>query len=150
MGTPQHRCTERCDTRCQEAQGDDCTCSCMGENHSGAAYWCTWILVGDTTLINSARRERHLRIQARSRPPLRPRRRTGPSGWRRRFRYGGVLVDCSGADERGGRRPSAASRATSARWSQGTRPGPCAGPGPRVLWDGENEAVADASLWCRA
>ncbi|MCB5910375.1 hypothetical protein [Streptomyces pinistramenti] len=63
----QFAATERCDTRCQEAQGDDCTCSCMGENHGGAAYWRTWLLVGDTTLVDGARRERHLRIQASQR-----------------------------------------------------------------------------------
>lgn len=33
------RQSERCDTRCQRARGDECTCSCLGENHRGAAYW---------------------------------------------------------------------------------------------------------------
>lgn len=45
------RQSERCDTRCRDAQGDDCTCSCLGTNHSGAAYWQDWIEVGDTTLV---------------------------------------------------------------------------------------------------
>lgn len=52
--------TERCDRRCAGAVGDDCTCSCMGENHGGAAYWKRWQLVGDETLVGpAARKERH-------------------------------------------------------------------------------------------
>jgi hypothetical protein len=43
---------QRCDTRCQQAGGDDCVCSCMGENHGGAAYWRHWTHVGDTTLVS--------------------------------------------------------------------------------------------------
>ncbi|MGW7296072.1 hypothetical protein ACWGIB_27265 [Streptomyces xiamenensis] len=51
--------TERCDKRCEEAVGDDCTCSCMGENHGGAAYWERWQLVDGDTLVGPAgRRER--------------------------------------------------------------------------------------------
>ncbi|MER6641050.1 hypothetical protein ABT285_36690 [Streptomyces microflavus] len=51
---------QRCDTRCQTAEGDDCICRCMGENHGGAAYWREWIQVGDTTLVSSPEvRERH-------------------------------------------------------------------------------------------
>ncbi|MQT05166.1 hypothetical protein FF041_35115 [Streptomyces jumonjinensis] len=45
---------QRCDMRCSNAVGDDCVCSCMGENHGGAAYWQRWTLVGDTTLIGSS------------------------------------------------------------------------------------------------
>ncbi|MGW2057433.1 hypothetical protein ACWCOZ_26560 [Streptomyces sp. NPDC001840] len=57
--------TERCDTRCQEATGDDCECSCLGVNHGGAAYWRKWILVGDTTLVDVDRRERRLLVRHR-------------------------------------------------------------------------------------
>jgi hypothetical protein len=46
------RTRDRCDTRCQEAVGDDCVCSCLGENHGGAAYWKRWIPVGETALIS--------------------------------------------------------------------------------------------------
>jgi hypothetical protein len=42
--------TERCGTRCHEAVGDDCTCSCLGLNHAGAAYMGDWLQVGETTL----------------------------------------------------------------------------------------------------
>ncbi len=55
--------TERCDTRCRDAAGDDCTCSCLGENHGGTAYWRNWILVGDTTLVDAARHERRLLVR---------------------------------------------------------------------------------------
>ncbi|PRX91937.1 hypothetical protein [Allonocardiopsis opalescens] len=45
------RATRHCDTRCQEATGDECTCRCLGDNHGGAAYRKAWLLVGDTTLV---------------------------------------------------------------------------------------------------
>jgi hypothetical protein len=45
---------QRCDVRCRDAHGDDCVCSCMGENHGGAAYWRHWTLVSDTTLVSNA------------------------------------------------------------------------------------------------
>jgi hypothetical protein len=59
------RTRDRCDTRCQQAQGDDCVCSCLGENHGGAAYWKRWIPVGETTLIaNGQIARRVLRARA--------------------------------------------------------------------------------------
>lgn len=59
------RTRDRCDTRCQEATGDDCVCSCLGENHGGAAYWKRWIPVGETTLIaNGQIRRRRLLARA--------------------------------------------------------------------------------------
>lgn len=42
---------ERCDARCREAVGDDCTCSCLGINHAGAAYLSDWPQVGEVTLV---------------------------------------------------------------------------------------------------
>lgn len=54
---------ERCDTRCVEAAGDNCECSCMGENHGGAGYWRRWRQVGDTTLIDLGRIERHYLVR---------------------------------------------------------------------------------------
>lgn len=42
--------TEQCDTRCQNARGDDCTCSCLGLNH-GHGFAGQWTQVGDTTLV---------------------------------------------------------------------------------------------------
>lgn len=41
---------EKCDRRCQEADGDDCTCSCEGKFH-GEAQHSRWVEVGDTTLV---------------------------------------------------------------------------------------------------
>lgn len=57
------RQTERCDTQCRDAQGDECTCSCLGTNHGGAAYWQDWIEVGETTLVAPGEIvRRHLRL----------------------------------------------------------------------------------------
>ncbi|WP_344287210.1 hypothetical protein [Streptomyces synnematoformans] len=56
--------TERCDRRCQRAEGDDCTCSCRGENHGGSAYWQRWVQVGEDTLVsNIGRVERHYLVR---------------------------------------------------------------------------------------
>lgn len=56
--------TERCHRRCQEAEHDDCTCSCRGENHGGSAYWKTWIEVGEDILVgNVGRVERHYLVR---------------------------------------------------------------------------------------
>ncbi|GFE25691.1 hypothetical protein [Streptomyces nigrescens] len=44
--------TERCDRRCQRAEGDDCTCSCRGEHHGGGVYWKHWTQVGEETLVS--------------------------------------------------------------------------------------------------
>ena len=53
--------TQKCDTRCREASGDDCECSCQGEHHGGG-LWEGWIQVGETTLIAPGRMVRHMRI----------------------------------------------------------------------------------------
>jgi hypothetical protein len=45
------RTTSRCDSRCRDAEGDECDCQCVGENHGGAAYWRNWVEVGETTLV---------------------------------------------------------------------------------------------------
>lgn len=55
--------TQRCDTRCREAYGDDCQCSCLGEHHGGG-LWHGWIQVGDTTLIRPDVQVRHMRLTA--------------------------------------------------------------------------------------
>lgn len=41
----------RCDTRCVEATGPDCNCSCWGENHGGLNWLTGMTLVGGTTLV---------------------------------------------------------------------------------------------------
>jgi hypothetical protein len=57
------RISQRCDTRCRDALGDECVCSCLGENHGGAAYWRHWIEVGETTLVAGGDiQRRHLRL----------------------------------------------------------------------------------------
>lgn len=44
---------EQCDLRCQNATGDDCTCSCEGKHH-GEGVYASWKEVGATTLVRSA------------------------------------------------------------------------------------------------
>ncbi len=51
--TAHYSTRERCDTRCQNATGDDCECSCLGVRH-GEANQAAWKQVGATTLIRSA------------------------------------------------------------------------------------------------
>lgn len=53
-----HDKTQKCDTRCQNAWGDDCVCSCLGQNHGIGAgaegdyfFKNKWLLVGETMLI---------------------------------------------------------------------------------------------------
>lgn len=45
--------SEQCDRRCQNAEGDECTCSCEGKYH-GNNHHASWIEVGDTTLVRGA------------------------------------------------------------------------------------------------
>jgi len=58
------RSTSRCDIRCRDAEGDDCDCQCLGENHGGAAYWRSWQQVGETTLVDVAITRRTFRVVA--------------------------------------------------------------------------------------
>ena len=56
----------KCDERCQEAEGPDCTCSCGGEFHGEANGSHRWLRVGETTLISKTtttqtRRRRYIR-----------------------------------------------------------------------------------------
>jgi hypothetical protein len=46
---------KKCDTRCVEAIGDECVCSCNGFNHQGKLQG--YKLVGETTLIGSGNTE---------------------------------------------------------------------------------------------
>lgn len=47
---------DRCNARCRKAAGDECTCSCLGENHGGAGYWKNWRAVGEPTLLPGSNR----------------------------------------------------------------------------------------------
>lgn len=46
--------SERCDSKCQDATGDDCSCSCEGRHH-GEGNHAAWREVGATTLLRSER-----------------------------------------------------------------------------------------------
>ncbi|HEU5108048.1 MAG TPA: hypothetical protein VFT95_05775 [Micromonosporaceae bacterium] len=54
--------TERCDTRCRNATGDHCECSCLGEYHGGGLFLDGWVQVGETTLVSPGRLMRHMRV----------------------------------------------------------------------------------------
>lgn len=54
--------TQKCDTRCRDATGDDCQCSCLGEHHGGGIWGGGWFQVGETTLIRPEVQIRHMRI----------------------------------------------------------------------------------------
>lgn len=54
--------TQKCDTRCRNAEGDDCDCSCLGEHHGGGLWGGGWFQVGETTLIRPDVRLRHMRL----------------------------------------------------------------------------------------
>jgi len=40
---------KQCDTRCVEAVGEECVCSCGGENHGSGAWPAGAVLVSNTT-----------------------------------------------------------------------------------------------------
>lgn len=53
--------TQKCDTRCTQAKGDDCVCSCAGANHQGTTSD-GWHQVGETTLINTETTRSHYTV----------------------------------------------------------------------------------------
>lgn len=56
------RSTERCDTRCREALGEECECECLGVYHGGLGWLGDWVQVAEHTLVRSTYRRRHLRL----------------------------------------------------------------------------------------
>lgn len=59
-----YKSTMKCDKRCEQAKGVDCVCSCLGQNHRGGSLMLGWIQVGETTLIATETKRRHMRISA--------------------------------------------------------------------------------------
>lgn len=57
--------TEKCDLRCQKAEGDDCTCACEGKHH-GKAQHASWMEVGETTLVRGEGRKIVTRVLERT------------------------------------------------------------------------------------
>ncbi len=43
----------RCDTRCREAVGDDCVCSCAGSQHGIAWLGANELVVGESTIVDT-------------------------------------------------------------------------------------------------
>ncbi|MER7167287.1 hypothetical protein ABT336_14605 [Micromonospora sp. NPDC000207] len=62
--TTEHSTNQRCDLRCRDADGKDCTCSCFGEHHGGGLWGDGWTQVGQTTLVRSGVMVRHMRLTA--------------------------------------------------------------------------------------
>lgn len=54
--------TSKCDTRCREATGDDCDCSCLGEAHAFGGLRRGEFIVGETTIITTGPVTRTKRI----------------------------------------------------------------------------------------
>jgi hypothetical protein len=43
----------RCDTRCREAVGDECVCSCAGSQHGSSTLAAGERVVGETTIVDT-------------------------------------------------------------------------------------------------
>lgn len=54
--------TVKCDKRCRDAKGNECVCQCLGDNHKGGSLLTGWFEVGETTLITSDVKRRHMRV----------------------------------------------------------------------------------------
>jgi len=65
---------EQCDSRCQDATGDDCTCSCEGKHH-GEGQYASWKEVGATTLVRSTGEKTITRVLTRKKAQKQQRRR---------------------------------------------------------------------------
>lgn len=50
-----YRAMDRCNTACRDAMGDECVCSCEGENHKGAAHWKKWQELASSVLVARGR-----------------------------------------------------------------------------------------------
>lgn len=59
-----YRSVQKCDTRCVEALGTDCVCSCLGDNH-GAGTAPGHVLVSETTLVGPSEVQRIERVYTR-------------------------------------------------------------------------------------
>jgi hypothetical protein len=55
--------TERCDTRCREATGDDCVCSCAGSQHGLQTLTHGERVVGETTIVGTTSRWRRVVVR---------------------------------------------------------------------------------------
>ena len=65
---------EQCDSRCQTATGDDCTCSCEGKHH-GEGQYASWREVGATTLVRGTGEKAVTRVLTRKDAQKQQRRR---------------------------------------------------------------------------
>lgn len=55
--------TVKCDKRCRDAQGMECVCQCLGENHKGGSLLTGWFEVGETTLITRDTKRRFMQVR---------------------------------------------------------------------------------------
>ena len=55
--------TVKCDRRCRDAEGDECVCQCLGDNHRGGSLLTGWFQVGETTLIAKDTERRYMQVR---------------------------------------------------------------------------------------
>jgi hypothetical protein len=59
-----HTVRSVCGKLCREAEGDDCTCSCLGDNHGAHSWRREWHQVDEHWLIRNEKMRRHYRVIA--------------------------------------------------------------------------------------
>jgi hypothetical protein len=59
-----HMVRSACGKLCQDATGDDCTCSCLGDNHGSHTWRREWHQVDEHWLIRNEKTRRHYRVTA--------------------------------------------------------------------------------------
>lgn len=59
-----HTVRSACGKLCRDATGDDCTCSCLGDNHGSWTWRREWRRVDDHWLIRNEKMRRHYRVTA--------------------------------------------------------------------------------------
>jgi hypothetical protein len=59
-----HTVRSTCGKLCREAEGDDCTCSCLGDNHGAHSWRREWHQVDEHWLIRNEKMRRRYRVTA--------------------------------------------------------------------------------------
>lgn len=59
-----HTVRHACGAMCRNAEGDDCQCSCLGDNHGNGRWHEGWQPVGDEWVVRNERVRRRFRVGA--------------------------------------------------------------------------------------
>lgn len=59
-----HTARSACGALCREAVGDECDCSCLGENHGGQVWRKEWIKLSEEWLVINVKVRTHYRVDA--------------------------------------------------------------------------------------